>query len=120
MGFFSLGQSLKPLGKFCKPLVASGLGKTRIHLGVLVRFALDGGLEIFFRAADWHIGHRIADLFQEIQVTKSMPGFGFRSIAKQAADIGIALDIRHASEVQITAVRLRFSREGILQVLVTL
>ncbi len=45
-------ERLEPLGDFGEALVARRLGEARVHLGVLVGLALDGGLEVLLGAPD--------------------------------------------------------------------
>jgi len=118
VGFFRLGQGLKPFGQFRETFGPRGLRETGIHLGVFVGLALDRRLEILFRGTDGHAGARITDFFQKIQMTKGMSSFGLRSISKKAADIWITLDIRDPREVEIAAIRLRLAGEGMLQIVV--
>src|SRR5262245_66059793 len=47
-------------------------------------------------------------------------GLRLGRVAEEAADVGVALDVRLAREVEVAAVRLRFAGEGLLQVLVRL
>src|SRR5688500_13015680 len=61
-------QRLEPLGDLVEALVAGGLGEARVHLGVLVRLALDGGLQVVLGAADRHAGDGVADLGEEVEV----------------------------------------------------
>ena len=77
MGAFGLGKGFEPLGHFFEPLLPSGLSHPRIHLGVFVRFTFYGSLEVGFGVADGHVGGRIANLFQKVQMPKGMAGFGF-------------------------------------------
>ena len=49
-----------------------------------------------------------------------MPGLGFCGVAEQPADVGIALDVRLAGEVEVAAVCLGLARERILEGLVGL
>jgi hypothetical protein len=51
---------------------------------------------------------------------EGVAGFSFRRVAEKTAHIGIALDIRNPRKIEITSIRLRLAREGILQVFVTL
>jgi len=99
---------------------ARRLRKARVHLRVLVGLAFDGRLEVLLGVADRHIGHRVADLLEEIEMTKRMAGLGFRGIAEQTADVGISLDIGAPRKVEIAPVRLRLAPERLLQVLVRL
>src|SRR6267142_6586312 len=47
-----LGQRLQPFRQLGEALVTRRLGHARVHLGVLVRLARDGRLEVRLRLAD--------------------------------------------------------------------
>jgi hypothetical protein len=53
-------------------------------------------------------------------MAKSMSGLGFGRIAEQSANFRITFDVGAAREIQITAVRLRFTRERRLQIFMCL
>src|SRR5262249_53651976 len=109
---------LEPLRDLVEPLRARRLGETGVHLSELVSLALDGRLEVQLGRPDRHVGDRVTSLLQEIEVTERMPGLGLRGVAEQPADIRISFDVRPASEIQVSPVRLRLTRERGLQVLV--
>src|SRR5690349_21843740 len=54
-----LGQRLEPLGDFREALVAGGLRHARVHLRVLVRLALDRGLQVLAGVAEADAGRGI-------------------------------------------------------------
>src|SRR6476620_5979925 len=52
VGLLGLRQGLEPVGDLVEAFVAGGLGHARVHVGVLVGLAGDGGLKVVRRAAD--------------------------------------------------------------------
>src|SRR5258708_10283387 len=112
----SARQRLEPLGDLLEALVARGASEARVHLGVLVGLGLDGALEVLLRVADRNAGDRVADLLEELEVTEGVSRLTFGDVAEQAGHVGIALDVGAAREVQVTAVRLRFAGERLLEV----
>src|SRR5438552_15144473 len=111
-----LRQRLEPLGQLAKAFAPRGLGHARIHLGVLVRLARDGRLEILLGLPDRFSGRRIAHFLQEVEVTEGVPSFGVRGVLEETRDVGEPFDVRDAREVQIPPVRLRLAGEGFLEV----
>src|SRR5262245_30005020 len=57
-----LGQSLEPLCDVVEAFLTGSLRHARVHGLVLVRLAVDGGLEVLLGRADGKTGSRIADL----------------------------------------------------------
>ena len=114
------GQRLEPLGDLGEAFLARRPGEARVHLRVLVGLALDGGLQVRVRVADREARRRVAHLLQEVEVAERVARLGLGGVAEEAADLGIALDVGAAREVEIAAVRLRLAGEGVLQVLVGL
>src|SRR6266851_589336 len=111
-----LGQRLEPFRQLREALVTRRLGHARVHLRVLVRLARDDRLEVRLRLADGLAGGGIADVFQEVQVAEGVAGLRIRRVLEQPGDVREALDVRHAGEIEITAVRLGFAGEGFLEV----
>jgi predicted AAA+ superfamily ATPase len=99
-------------------LVARGLRHARVHVGVLVRLAGDGGLEVLARAADRQVGRGIADLREVVEVAVRVPGLAFRGRAEQRGDVVLPFDVGLVREVEVTAVRLRLAGERGLEVVV--
>ena len=62
----------------------------------------------------------IADLLQEVEVAVRVAGLALGGVAEQAGDVGVALDVGPAGEVEVAAVRLRLAGERVLQVVVRL
>src|ERR1700748_1787305 len=77
MGLLGLGQGLEPVGDFVKAFRTRGLGHARIHVGIFVGLARDGGLQIGVGAADGLAGRRIADLLQIFQMAVGVTGLAF-------------------------------------------
>src|SRR5213593_4654210 len=115
-----LGERLEPLRDLLETLAARALREARVHLRELVGLALDRRLEVQLRGADRHVGHRVADLLQEVEVPERVAGLGLRGVAEEPAHVRIALDVRTAREVEVAAVRLRLASERRLQVVVCL
>src|SRR5256884_789214 len=115
-----LGERLEPLRDLLETLAARALREARVHLRELVGLALDRRLEVQLRGADRHVGHRVADLLQEVEVPEGVAGLGLRGVAEEPAHVRIALDVRAAREVEVAAVRLRLAGERRLQVVVCL
>src|SRR5690349_5966563 len=111
-----LGQRLEPLRELLKALVTRGLRHARIHLRVLVRLARDGCLEVLLRLADGLARGGITDFLEEVQVPEGVPRLRVRGVLVETGDVGKALDVRDAREVEVAAIRLRLAREGVLQV----
>ena len=120
MGLLGLGERLEPLGNLGEALVPGALGEARVHLAVLVGLALDGSFQVLVGLADREPGRGIADLGEEVEVAERVTGFGLRGVAEEAADVGVALDVGPAREVEVPAVRLRLARERVLQIVVSL
>jgi hypothetical protein len=91
-----------------------------IHVGVLVRLAGDGGLEVLARAADGKVRCGIADLRQVVQVAVGVAGLAFGCRTEQRRDVVLAFDVRLVREIEVAAVGLRFAGERGLQVVVGL
>ena len=78
MGFFSLGQSLKPVGDFIEALFPGAFRHTGIHIGVFVGLTGDRRLQVLVGGADGLTGRRIACLFEKFEVAVGMAGLAFR------------------------------------------
>ena len=114
------GQRLEPLGDLLEALVAGGLGEAGVHLGVLVGLTGDGRLEVVLGGADGHVGDRVADLGEEVEVAEGVAGLALGDRAEQRGDVGVALDVGLLGEVQVAAVGLALAGERLLQVLLGL
>src|SRR5450755_1337404 len=104
--FFRARQRLEPLGDLGEPLLARRAREARIHLRVLVRLALDGGLQVRVRVADREARGRVADFLQEIEVAERMAGFGLGGVSEEPSDFRKPLDVRAAREVEIAPIGL--------------
>src|SRR5581483_888419 len=113
-------ERLEPLRDLVEAFVARGLREARVHLGVLVGLALDGGLEVVLGGADLHVGDGVADLGEEVEVTERVTRLALCDRAEQRRHVGVALDVRLLGEVQVPPVRLALAGERFLQVLVGL
>jgi len=94
VGSFGFGEGLEPLRDLDEVLAASGFGHARIHLRVLEGLTGHGGSQIHVGGADRLVRRRITGGLQEVEVAVGMPGLGLGGVAKQAPDVGIALDVR--------------------------
>ena len=103
MGLLGLRQRLEPVGDLVEAFFARGLRHARIHVGVLVRFAGDRGLQVQLGLADRMTRRRIADRFEVFEVTEGMAGLAFRGGAEQGRDFVLAFDVSLLREIQIAA-----------------
>ena len=116
VGFFGLGQGLEPVGDFVKAFFARGLSHSRVHIGVLVGFAGDRGLEVLSSLADGITGSRIADRLEVFEMAESVSGFAFCGLAKQRRHFVLPFDIGLLREIEIAPIRLALAGEGGLQI----
>ena len=66
------------------------------------------------------VGHRVADLGEEVEVAERVTGLALGDRAEQRGDVGVALDVGLLREVQVAAVGLALAGERLLQVLLGL
>jgi len=111
-----LGQRLEPVADLVEALVAGRLRHARVHVGVLVRLAGDGGLEIVRRAADRQSGGGIADGLEVLEMAMRVAGLTLGSRTEHGGNVVVTLNVGLRCEIQVPAVGLRFAREGFLQV----
>jgi hypothetical protein len=119
IGVRALGlcERLEPIRDFLEPLTARGFRHARIHVGVFVGLAGDGGLQVVARLADRKPRRRIADGLEILEVPVRVARFTLGRRAEHRCDVVVAFDVGLGGEIQITAVRLRFAGKGVLQVL---
>src|SRR5438105_11939161 len=120
VALLSAREGFEPLRNLFEALVTSGAREPRVHLGVLVGLAGDRGLQVVLGRPHGDTRHRVADLGEEVEVAERVPGLALRHRAEQSRDIGIALYVCLLREVEVTAIRLAFTRERLLEVLVGL
>ena len=96
--------------------VTRGLRHTRVHVGVLVRLAGDGGLEVVAGLADRQAGRRVAAFFEIFEVAMRVAGFTFGSGTEHRGDVIVAFHVGLRGKVQITTIGLRFTGERGLEV----
>src|SRR5689334_14510188 len=80
------GEGLEPLADLLEALVARGLREARVHLGVLVGLARDGGLQVVGRRADRLAGDGVTDLGEEVEVAERVARLTFGDGAEQRGD----------------------------------
>src|SRR5665213_3399498 len=90
VGLLGLGQGLEPVGALVVAFLAGGAGHAWIHVGVFVRFAGDGRLEIEAGGTDGKTGGRIANPLHEFQMPVRVAGFPFGGGAEDGGDIIVA------------------------------
>src|SRR3954453_16057967 len=106
------GERLEPLRDLLEALVARRLGEARVHLGVLVRLALDGRVEVVGGGTDCDARHRVPDLGEEVEVAERVTGLALCHRAEQRGHVGVALDVGLLGEVEVAPVGLALAREG--------
>src|SRR4051794_25613691 len=77
MRTLSLGQRLEPIGDLVEAFLPRRLGHARVHVGVLVRLAGDGGLEVRSRRSDRQAGGGVAHLLEKLQMAMRVAGLAF-------------------------------------------
>jgi hypothetical protein len=106
--FFNLVDHIEILGDAILAFFLGVGDHLRIHLGELVGFAFDGGLEV---------GGGVADLSGIAEVGMGMDGFSFGGGAEQLGNLRQAFLVSLFGESEILAVSLRFSSESVHQIL---
>ena len=101
MRALGLGQGLKPIGNLVEAFVASGLGHARVHVGVLVGLAGDGGLQVIGGAADGQAGGRVAGFLEVLEMAVSVAGLAFGGRTEYRRDVVVAFDVGALGEIQI-------------------
>jgi hypothetical protein len=72
---------------------------------------------VLLRRADRHARRRVAALLEIFEVAVRVAGLAFGRRTEQRGDVGIALDVGLAGEIEIAAVCLRLAGESVLQML---
>ena len=67
-----------------------------------------------------HVGDRVADLGEEVEVAEGVAGLALGDRAEQRGDVGVALDVGLLGEVEVAAVGLALAGERLLQVVLGL
>src|SRR5579883_840261 len=117
MRLLGLGKGLEPLGDLIEPFLARRPRHAGIHVGIFMRLAGDGGLEVVRGAADRLAGRRIADFLEEFEMPVRVAGLAYRRRAEHGRDVVVAFDIGLLREIEIAAIGLALAGEGGLQVL---
>src|SRR3954468_19372850 len=120
MAALRLGERLEPVGDLAEAFVARLLRHAGIHVGVLVGLARHRRLQVVARAPDRQVGGRIADRLQVLEVAVRVSGLAFGGRAEKRGYVVLAFDVGLRGEVQVAAIRLRFTGERGLQVVVGL
>ena len=108
MHFFNLVDHIEILGDAILAFFLGVGDHLRIHLGELVGFAFDSGLEV---------GGGVADLSGIAEVGMGMDGFSFGGGAEQLGNLRQAFLVSLFGESEVLAVSLRFSSESVHQIL---
>jgi len=85
-----------------------------------VRFAGDSGLQIHLRFADRQTGGRIAYGLEVLEVAVRMARLAFGGGTEHGRYVVVTLDVGLGCEIQVTTIRLRLTRECVLQILLGL
>src|SRR5690242_12674092 len=80
---FGTRERLEPVGDLAEALFARGACHAGVHVRVLVRLAVDRGLEVELRVADRKSGRGIADLSQIVEVAVRVAGLAFGRVAEE-------------------------------------
>src|SRR5208283_4343274 len=104
VALLSPSKRLEPLRDVLEPLFPSSLGKAGVHLGVLVGLACDSRSEILLGRTDRLPRHRIADLFQEVEMTEGVTRLALCDGAEQRGDVRVSLDVGRLRKVDVAPV----------------
>src|SRR5436189_6488843 len=85
MRLLGLGEGLEPLRDLLESLATGRLGEARVHLGELVRLAVDRAPEVLLGRAERQRGHGIPRLYQEVELAEAVRGPAFPCDAETAA-----------------------------------
>src|SRR5690554_1966025 len=116
MALFRLCKRLEPVSDLVEAFVARGACHARIHVGVFVRLACDGGFEVLVGRADGLARGRVAHFLKEFQMAMSMARFAFRCGAEHGGHVIIAFHVGLLGEIEIAAVGLAFARKRLFQI----
>src|SRR5664279_1869054 len=115
------GERLEPVGHFVEALGARDLRHARVHVGVLVRLAGNGGHQVLPARADRQPGRRIADaVLEELEMAVCVARLAFGGRAEQRGNVVLAFDVGLVREIQIATIGLRFACERVAQALLGL
>ena len=106
MRTLGLGRRFKPVGYFFEAFFTRGLVHARGHIGVLISFVGNCGLQILKRRANRQAGGWIAYPLQVFRMTVRMSCFSFSGETEQCSNAVLSLDVRLVCEVQVAAVSL--------------
>src|SRR5688572_18665709 len=112
-----LGQRLEPVGDLGESFFARLLRHARIHVAVFVRLAGDGGLQVHPGLADGQTRRRITDRLEILEMSVRMTRLTLGRRTEHSGNVVVAFDIGLGCEIQVTAIRLGFTGECVLQVL---
>jgi len=96
----------EPRGDLLKALLLGRACHRGIHVGVLVRLASDGALEVLLGGADRLARGRVADLRQELEVLERVARLAVGRRAEDGSNVGLALDVGLLRKVCVAAVGL--------------
>src|SRR6478672_2520499 len=82
VGLLGAREGLEPLRAFREALFPRRSREAGVHLRVLVRLALDGGLEVRIRVAHRETRRGVAHFLEEIEVSEGVPGLRLCRVAE--------------------------------------
>ena len=114
-----LGQRFEPVGDLLETFLARGLGHARVHVGVLVRLARNGGFQVLRRAEP--IGRPVAGspttFLEVLEMPVSMARLTFCRRTKYRRNVVVTFDVGLGREIQVAAIRLRFAGKRVFEIL---
>src|SRR5690349_968833 len=120
MRALGLRQRLEPIGDLLEAFLARGARHARVHVGVLVRLAGDGSLQIVAGLANRQTCRRIAGGLEKFEMPMCMSGLTLGGGAKYRSHIVETFHVRLLGEIKIAPVRLGLSGESVFQVVLGL
>jgi hypothetical protein len=101
-----LARGLEPVGDLVEAFGTGVFRHARVHVGVLVGLAGNGGLQVIGGRAEGQAGGGVAALLEILEVAVRVAGLAFRRGAEQRGDVSVAFDVGLVCEIQIATVGL--------------
>src|ERR1700731_241082 len=120
MRLLGLGESLEPVGDLVEAFLAGGARHTGIHVGIFVRLAGDGRLQLVRSLADRQASPRVAALLEVFEMAVRVAGLAFGGRPEHGGDVVVAFDVGLLCEIEIAPVRLALAGKGRLQIVFSL